>query len=138
MRPRISIRDYVCPSSGLLVFFDSAGVEEKWSKMNFYMSAGFLFQSFTLNLYFNITYNLSFAIVMTQTFFDNRLHNISHTIFLSHLLFHFYCYFDFYCYFHFYFYCFTIFLLQSLFSTPLFRPPQNFRRIAVHLRACYG
>ena len=117
MRPRISIRGFVRPlvrwSIGPSVrdpFFSLGKSGGKWSKMAFHISAGSVFQSFTLNLSFNISHNPSLTILLTKSsfnfFFSQPLsqyflynfsfiifpaqsfhHNFSFTIFLSQSFF---------------------------------------------------
>ena len=91
---RISIRGFVRPSvrrsvgpsvgrsvgRSITCFFGLGKNGGKWSKMTFHFSTGFLFQSFTLNLFFTIfSHNLSYTIFLSQSFF----HNLSFKFFIS-------------------------------------------------------
>ena len=81
MRPRISIRGFVCPSVRQSVgpsvgqsvgwsvtrFFGHSKNGGKWSKMTFHFSTGFFFQSLTLNLSFDIPHNLAFIILLSKS-----------------------------------------------------------------------
>ena len=105
---RWSVRPSVHPS--VTHFFGLCKNGGKWSEMTFHISTGFLFQSHTLNLSFNIPHNLSFTILLpkssfkvifSQSLWQYYLDNLSFLIFQS-------CFYN---------HSFTIILSQSLFHS---------------------
>ena len=133
----LSIGPTIAPS--VTHFFGPRKNGWKGSKMTLHISAGFIFQSFTLNLSFNFPYNFSFTILLSKSsfkiffskpFWQYFVYNFSSIIFPSQYPFHNLSQ----SFFHNLY--FTIFLSQSLFHN-LFESLQNLGRIVVPSGTCY-